>query len=249
MAGEFFKLNFFAALTRRRNVYTIVNSRGNGGYRAGYLFPLVSVFQPVKYENAFRTLAKQRPRKRTDVVKGFSSAVRSNSFLNSDRDQANYPANFTTVIWSRCVSLSLSLVMKKFWQNFDIGRTWWRSFSKKRRWIRRTKEAEDDLSKDRITPGGRVTRATKCSTFVVERFRTVINDGTPAIAKEKEGHELCRDCRDPLEIVTQNQWSFVWSASVGIFVVPRIKLDRPASYNSENPRNGSRKGDRKCSSW
>ena len=114
--GNFFKLNFFAALTRRRNVYTIVNSRGNGGYRAGYLFPLVSVFQPVKYENAFRTLAKQRPRKRTDVVKGFSSAVRSNSFLNSDRDQANYTANFTTVIWSRCVSLSLSLSL---WKSFD----------------------------------------------------------------------------------------------------------------------------------
>ena len=58
---------------------------------------------------------------------------------------------------------------------------------KKGRKIRRTKETKDDLSKDRITPGGGVTRATKCSTLVRNVSVRSSTDGTPVVVEGGRG--------------------------------------------------------------
>lgn len=76
-------------------------------------------------------------------------------------------------------------------------------------------------------------------------FRTFLYDyqGWNIVVVEKKKAWVMWDCRDPLEIVTPNQWSFVWLTKLffsppdtpphrlGIFVVTRIKLEGWMTYN------------------
>lgn len=58
----------------------------------------------------------------------------------------------------------------------------------------------------------------------------------------KKGHELCGIVATPLEIVTRNQWAFVWSENISPFpFVLRFRFFYPTNTNCENPRGPTNK--------
>lgn len=168
--------------------------------------------------------------------------MRSNSFLRSNWNQriiSNHPENLKRNLCDhdrRRISLSYSTLKKfgiKTWRYEDKRKHFWKRIFERKPWTIYQKIRLPQRDVLLVLQNVRIP------------FRTFLygHQGWNIVVVEEKKSWVMWDCRDPLEIVTPNQWSFVWLAKfffstpdppphrLGIFVVTRIKLEGWMTYN------------------
>lgn len=166
--------------------------------------------------------------------------MRSNSFLRSNWNQqiiSNHPENLKRNLYDHDSTL----------KKFEI-KSWRYEDTRKHFWKRIFERKPSAIYQKIGLPQGDVLLVLQ---NVRIPFRTFLYDhqGWNIVVVKKKKAWVMWDCRDPLEIVTPNQWSFVWLTKLffsppdspphrlGIFVVTRIKLEGWMTYNRIKLRN------------